>query len=307
MRRQHSVQLTLARDVRPLVAVAGLVCVALPSTFCRAEVPESIVLETISGEGRPVVSMTLNGDGPFQLFVDTGAGGNVLSAELAGRLGLESVGTQRIFNPAGGAVTEADIVQVAVAESGAMRLEDLRFLAADMPQLGGNHGVLSVHSLPPGLVTFDLAGGTVRIEPGALEEDGVGVMPCEIAPLLGVAGEVAGRPLTFHVDTGSPDGITLPGGLARELDFDGELVVIRERGPLIVKSGRLRGTVRIGPLVLENPEVQVVDLFRDFGNLGSRFLWDRVLTIDRARGLLRLASAAEPGNTSQDRSPPGAP
>jgi hypothetical protein len=169
-----------------------------------------------------------------------------------------------------------------------------------MPQLGDNHGVLSVRSLPPGLVTFDLAGGTIRIEPGALEEGGAGVMPCELAPVIGVAGEVAGRPLTFHVDTGSPDGITLPGKLARELEFEGELVVVRERGPLIVKSGRLRGTVRIGQLVLENPEVQVVDLFKDFGNLGSRFLWDRVLTVDRTHGLLRVLTRVEDRRESQE-------
>jgi hypothetical protein len=293
MRRKHSVQPAAAQDVKALVAVAWLVCAALPPPFCRADVPAPIVLEMVSGEGRPVVSMTLNGEGPFRLFVDTGAGGNVLSAELAGRLGLESVGTQRIFNPTVGTATEVDVVQVAVAESGAMRLDDLRFLASDMPQLGDNHGVLSVRSLPPGLVTFDLAGGTIRIEPGVLEEVGAEVMPCELAPVISVAGEVVGRPLRFHVDTGSPDGITLPGALARELDFDGELVVVRERGPLVVKSGRLRGTVRVGHLLLENPEVQVVDLFRDFGNLGSQFLRGKLLTIDRERGLLRLADPVE--------------
>jgi hypothetical protein len=247
----------------------------------------------ISGESRPVVSMTLNGEGPFRLFVDTGAGGNVLLAEIAGRLSLESVGTQRIFNPTEGTATEVDIVQVAVAESGPMRLDDLRFLAAHMPQLGDHHGVLSVHSLPPGLVTFDLAAGTISIAPGVLEEDGAEVLPYELAPVISVAGEVVGRPLSFHVDTGSPDGITLPGDLARELTFDGELITVRERGPLVVKSGRLRGTVRVGHLLLENPEVQVVDLLSDFGNLGSRFLRGKSLTIDRDKGLLRLADRTE--------------
>lgn len=293
MQGNHPVVPAAARDVRALVAVAWLACAVVPPPLCRADVPAPIVLEMISDEGRPVVEMTLNGEGPFRFFVDTGAGGNVLSAELAGRLGLESVGTQRIFNPTEGAAVDVDIVQVAVAVSGAMRLDDLRFLAASMPQLGDNHGVLSVSSLPPGLVTFDLTGGTIRIEPGALEEGGAEVMPYELAPVISVAGQVAGRPLAFHVDTGSPDGITLPGKLARELEFEGELVVVRERGPLIVKSGVLRGTVRIGELVLEDPEVQVVDLLRDFGNLGSRFLRDRVLTIDRGRGLLRLANRVE--------------
>jgi predicted aspartyl protease len=240
-----------------------------------------------------MVSVSLNGQGPFRFFVDTGAGGNVLSAAVAGQLGLKSLGSQRIFNPAGGTATEVDIVEVAVTEAGVLRLDDLRFLAADMPQLGDDHGVLSVHSLPPGLVTFDFAGGTISIGPGALEGDGPGVMPCQLAPVISVVGEVDGRSLVFHVDTGSPDGITLPGTLAAELVFDGELIMVRERGPLVVKSGRLRGTVRIGHLELRDPEVYVVDLFPDFGNIGSRFLHDKLLTIDRERGLLRLADPVE--------------
>jgi hypothetical protein len=286
-----------------IVAVAVMTCsiwvVGSPS-ICRADAPEPIVLETTPGKARPIVSMALNGEGPFRFFVDTGAGGNVVSASLAERLGLERVGTQRIFNPTAGAVSEADLVTVAVAEAGALRLENVQFVAADMPQLGDCDGVLSIRSLPPGLVTFDFTAGTIRIEPGVLEEDGAGVMPCELAPVVSVAGEVDGRPLVFRVDTGSPDGITLPGNLARELAFDGELVTVRERGPLVVRSGRLRGTVHIGHMVLENPEVQVVDLFTDFGNIGSRFLQDKVLTIDRSRELLRVTSPAEARGGSQD-------
>jgi predicted aspartyl protease len=114
-------------------------------------------------------------------------------------------------------------------------------------------------------------------------------MPYQSAPIASLIGQVEGRDLTFHVDTGSPDGITLPGALARELAFDGELVTTRERGPLVVKTGRLLGTVQIGRLTLDNPEVHVVDLFPDFGNIGSRFLKDYSLTLDRERGLLRLS------------------
>ena len=281
------------RSTQAIVALVWLLGAFAAPTPGRAGAPEAVVLGLIFDRGRPVVSMTLNGEGPFRFFVDTGAGGNVLSAALAGRLGLDSVGVQRVFNPTEGSAVEVDIVEVAVVETGPLRLEDVRFMAADMPQLGDNHGVLGIRGLPPGLVTFDFVSGTVRIEPGVLDRDGGGVMPCELVPVVSVTGEVAGRPLVFHVDTGSPDGITLPGGLAAELPFEGELVPVRERGPLVVKSGRLLGTVRIGDLVLDNPEVQVVDLFRDFGNIGCGFLQDRVLTIDRSRGLLRMSPRPE--------------
>jgi hypothetical protein len=180
-----------------------------------------------------------------------------------------------------------------------MRLEDVGFVAADLPQLGDIDGVLGVRSLPPGLVSFDFPAGSIRIETGELSAVDPEVMPFDAVPVMSVAGEVDGRPLTFHIDTGSPDGITLPGALASELDFDGDLETIRERGPLVVKSGRLRGTVRIGHIALDNPEVQVVDLFPDFGNIGSRFLRDRVLTIDRVNSLLRISA---PAMTSGDGS-----
>jgi hypothetical protein len=257
---------------------------------------EAIFLETIGDRLRPIIQVELDGQGPFQLYVDTGAGGNLISAELAGRLGLEATGRQRVFNPSGGGVQEVDLVEVSLLESGALRLEGLPFVAADLPQLGDIQGVLSVSSLPPGLVSFDFAANRIRIEPGTLAEDDPEVIPYQPLPIAMLSGVVEGRNLTFHLDTGSPDGITLPGALARELSFDGELVTTRERGPLVVQAGRLLGTIRIGHLELDNPEVNVVDLFPDFGNIGCAFLQHWVLTMDRERGLLRLSSPPDDGD-----------
>jgi predicted aspartyl protease len=269
-----------------LIGWLALITLSAPALGAGADA--AIVLTTIAEEARPVLELKLNGRGPYRFFVDTGAGGNVLSAALAQQLDLESLGQQQIFNPPTATIIDAEVVRVAEARNGDLVLTDLVFLAADLPPLGDKDGVLSVRSLPPGLVTFDFAAKRIRIEGGAFTEDEPGVMPYEPVPVVSLRGEVEGRELTFHLDTGSPDGITLPGDLARELTFSGELRTTREKGPLVVKTGQLRGKIRIGDLLLENPEVQVVDLYSDFGNIGIQFLQDKVLTVDRNRRLLRI-------------------
>jgi predicted aspartyl protease len=290
----------LRNGILAAVALVGALQVAAPAAGTGNEGEAgAIVLATVAGEERPTIDATVNGEGPFRFFVDTGAGGSVVSAELAARLALEVTGRQRIFNPTSGGAQDVDLVNAGSVASGTMTLEDVQFVAVDLPQLGDMDGVLSVRSLPPGLVSFDFPAGEIRIEQAVLSEADPEVLPFSSVPVMSVLGEVDGRPLTFHVDTGSPDGITLPGSLARELAFDGELVTIRERGPLVVKSGRLRGTVRIGPITLDEPEVQVVDLFPDFGNIGSGFLRDRILTIDRDSRLLRISA---PGGAPADAS-----
>lgn len=291
MQRKSGIHARVPREIVAAGALMGMLAGAAgPATARSGSEPSSITLATIAGEARPTIEATVNGQGPFRFFVDTGAGGSLISAELANRLGLEVTGRQRVFNPTSGAAQEVDLVRVGEVESGVMRLEGVQFVAVDLPQLGDKHGVLSVRSLPPGLVSFDFPTGTIRIEPGELSAEDPAVMPFEAVPVVSVVGTVAGRELTLHIDTGSPDGITLPGAVASELEFDGELETIRERGPLVVKSGRLRGTVRVGPIELSNPEVQVVDLLPKFGNIGSGFLRDRILTIDRDNGLLSISA-----------------
>ena len=54
--------------------------------------------------GRPVVELTIAGEGPFRFILDSGAGVTVIDHALAGRFELKELGKTEIGSPLGGTV-----------------------------------------------------------------------------------------------------------------------------------------------------------------------------------------------------------
>lgn len=282
---------------RRAALAAALVLVGLPLVAGAAgPAPTGVtVVPVTSVDGRPVVALHINQQGPFRFYVDTGSDLNIIRPAVVRALGLVKKGKRTVHGPVGSKQAEVDLIPVASVDAGAVPLGALTFVALEAARSQEIDGVLGVFNLPPGLVVLDLAAGNIRIEPGTLTAGDRDVLPFERSPVMSIKGEVDGRPADFHVDASSSDGVTIPAAMAGELHFSSDLVVTRERGPLVVKTATLRGKVRIGRLVLKDPEVHVAELYRDFGTLGSAFLARHVVTIDREHSLLRITAAKGAG------------
>jgi hypothetical protein len=82
--------------------------------------------------------------------------------------------------------------------------------------------------------------------------------------LPGVEVEIGGRSHHAHIDTGQPGMLMMPMTMSTEIPLDGALTDGRparlaDGVPRAVKIGRIRGTVRVGTLILENPEVRFME------------------------------------------------
>lgn len=85
-----------------------------------------------------LIDVMVNGQGPFQFVLDTGASGTGLSRRLAERLRLGG-GEQRAALGCGGTVN-AETVRVSGLQVGPLRMENLPVFVADLSAIAGKAG-----------------------------------------------------------------------------------------------------------------------------------------------------------------------
>jgi hypothetical protein len=265
-----------------------------------------VVVPMDSFGGRPVVSILLDGKGPFRFVLDSGAGGTVVSRALTDSLGLApSGGEVRVGSP-GGATNPGVFVRVEKVEMGGAVLRGVTMVATDLSRVFTlpEHpvGVLSALAFSGHLVTFDYPKQEIRIQPGELPSaNGRDIFAYEAAqhiPTMTI--DVAGTKVDAHVDSGSGRGLMLPGSLAKTVPLGGPLEEQTKAktvdGEWPIHRAPIKGTVRIGRFSLTNPQADFMD-GAPIGNIGYEILKDYRLTLDRTNLRFRLepAALASPG------------
>jgi len=260
-----------------------------------------VIVPMDSFGGRPVVSLTLDGKGPFRFVLDSGAGGSVVSRTLTDSLGLAAEGEVRVGSP-GGATNPGALVKIGRVEMGGAALVGVTMVATDLSRVFTlpEHpvGVLSAMSFSGHLVTFDYPAKQIVIKPGALPAaNGTDIFAYQAAqhiPTLSI--DVAGMKVDAHVDSGSGRGLMLPGSLAAKLPLGGPLEELAKAktvdGEWPIRRAPLDGQVRIGRFTLDKPQVDFME-GAPIGNIGYEILKDYRLTVDRKNLRFRL----EPGTT----------
>ena len=92
----------------------------------------SVPLRQIQG-ALPVVAVTVNGSGPFDFLIDSGAQITTVDSQIAAQLGLQTIGSTGIFGVASyqrKAATQLDHMQI-----GSHRVENVLAVVDDMAQL----------------------------------------------------------------------------------------------------------------------------------------------------------------------------
>src|SRR4051812_15924300 len=265
------------QPARPPAPIASL-----PSS--GVEVPLRLV------RGRPLVDVRINGGGPYTFLFDTGAAGDArANSALVEKLKLAVIGESRGGAP-GGQIVAMPIVQFDTIEIGAAKWAPVAAPSRDYNQresTGEPHidGILGLGLFTESLVTLDFPRGVLRIAPGSLPEpDGKDIVAFDNPRrLVQIAFDVAGTTMTGDLDTGGPDGVTLPGGMMDKVPLAAPAKVVAQgatvSGPMDVSEGALRGTVTIGRYSILNPAVQFVPPF-PHANLGIALLSQFSLTFD---------------------------
>ncbi len=131
----------------------------------EAQAPAAVRIDaTRDAIGRITTPVYLNGQGPFNFVVDTGANRSAISHHVATRLGLEIDGVGQVHAFTG--VFQAPMVRLSSIRSGALLINDITAPVIDGPMLSNADGLLGVDTLGERRLIFDLRRSTVSIDDG---------------------------------------------------------------------------------------------------------------------------------------------
>jgi predicted aspartyl protease len=161
---------------------------------------------------RMTVPVMINGQGPFQFVVDTGADRTVISEELAKQLDLPGMGTAKLHAMGGsGTVRLVKINTVQVSTNIAKRVR-----AAALPRrYVGADGLLGIDSLKGQRIVMDFVSNTMRVEPASAPEEAVPLdsdlivvtARTRLGQLVMVDADANGQKIWVVVDTGAQNSI----------------------------------------------------------------------------------------------------
>ena len=266
---------------------------------------------------RPVLEVYVNGEGPFKFVLDTGASHTMVGWDLARRLDLPEVGTAMVSAP-----NSAGFIKSPQFRMRELRVGDLKFFGVKsvaimddnfMRQIRAD-GIVSAQDFRGYLVTLDYRQRELTIAPGRLPEpDGKRVLEYTLrSNIPGITLDVMGKSTFFHLDSGSPFYIALPGTLLTTIEYEKPPTMVGTAGTItgnfVVYYGKLAGDVKFGEYTVEKPTVEVLDKM-PYGNLGFRFFRDYKVTFDYLAQRVRLefwrkeagSTGAEAGTLSTSR------
>ena len=223
--------------------------------------------------GRPVVSVRVNGKGPFRFALDTGVTGTVVSKELAHELGLPDMGQAVAGRPGAAAPARVTVTRIDKLELGEAEIFGLLAVSADVSTVWtGNQipqGVLNAASFPGLLVTLDYPKKRIELRRGELPA---------VALNLGLA-----------------SGIDLPERYADLLRLASKPVAVPRTktntgdGESDITVATLKGVAKLGQFTMNHPQIRFIDDMA-FGNIGCEILQRFVVTLDSKDRRIRLES-----------------
>ena len=206
--------------IRTIVIVAALLGVS-SNTYAQtvAVTPagqiliSSEVIDTGKDKAlRMTVPVMVNGQGPFQFVIDTGADRSVISRELAQRLGLKEDGTATLHSIGG--QSRVGIVKVDAMQVSTNIIRNMRIAALPATNIGAD-GLLGIDALKKQRIVMDFVAETMVVEPSTAPEAAIApddnliivTARTRLGQLVMVDADAGGEPISVVVDTGAQNSI----------------------------------------------------------------------------------------------------
>jgi hypothetical protein len=267
-----------------LAAAAPWSNVAAQARAAETGPPDSGEITLFQSPGRVLVMMRI-GDGELVPMVfDTGSDGHSIDRLIVKREHLKRVGTAIEHDGTTGKERTLPLVAIDNVSLGGLKIKRLEATALDYDR-NDAMGIISSEMFTGSLVYLDLHNGRVRLAPRATTAP-----PAE--PAIAYVRDIPsihivmpdGSTLPAHFDTGANGALSLPIALMDKVPLMekarvvGRFKSIDTEGE--VYGGRIRGTIRIGPITLDNQEVTFLG---DLANIGLPIIRQVKLVLDPAQ------------------------
>jgi predicted aspartyl protease len=235
----------------------------------------------LAGGAQPLILLPVevNGEGPFEFILDTGAGTSLLSSELGQKLGIKVIGSKE-GQSAGGAVS-VSLAKVKSLAVGSAKLSDVDVGLVDLSHIGKTVGTkidgdLGYNFLKHFRVTLDYRKNEIRFDdpkrfelagqPAAITEVAMRLAsPAKPLILVDVFANDSG-PFQFALDTGTSTTAITP-ELAKQLGVASSPIGPATTGgaQVEVTAGALQ-SFQVGGARIDDLPVIVADFFAMLSN-----------------------------------------
>lgn len=245
--------------------------------------------------GRVRLDVRVNGEGPFPFGLDTGASGVAwVSTSLAARLRLPAAEGFRVSD--GTTAKSAKGVRV-----DSLRLGHIEVKGAVVPVLDSGAcdagrevcGTLGLDMFQGHTVTMDYTGRRLLVSEVPLPAAGgdvIDYVPSHGSPRVDIV--LAGTKVNAWLDSGNRGTMLLPMAMAKQLPLIGAVTPAGKIGTVVTQyelfKARLAGNLRLGAIVIEQPEVFFTDMVKE-PNVGRGILQTLVVTFDTVNQRVRFA------------------
>ncbi|MDH3267431.1 MAG: retroviral-like aspartic protease family protein [Ignavibacteria bacterium] len=267
----------------------------------------AIIIPLDLSSQRPVVELSIDGEGPYRFIFDTGSSGNVIDKELASKLNLEITGENRVSTPGSENVTIAKTVKAPlVSFEGSDILKDADMTVMELRVMLPVDGVLSANFFSDYLITLDYPNSKLMLNIGQLNESDKDVISfVQNEQVINIYILIDGKKIEAHLDSGNPGMFDIPFSLKDEFKFKAEP---KEAGTISTPvasfktwGATLDGEIKIGGVTYRNPGIHLVEGFL-YANVGYRILKDLKTTIDKKNNLIKFekSSSTNINETNED-------
>ena len=258
--------------------VGGIVTLAAAQAQAQAETQavRDAAVEipfVLDPDGRAVVDVMLNGQGPFRLIVDTGATATVVSPLVAQTLGLTATHIAPVHGITG--VTEAPIARLVSLDLGGQRFAGIEAALLGGRVMGSADGLLGMGAWRNHRMTLDFAAGAFRVGASAGERARASLTRAEGALLHGTLlltpARVGSVDAIALIDTGATHTLMNP-AMALALPGADDVLGLRAEAPAATVGSAQSaapavlsvvevGNLRVRRLVAFQAPMAVFDLF----------------------------------------------
>ncbi len=258
-----------------LIALMGMAAVPAAAQDSSAPIaPPPLAAESELAVGaddalRMTVPVMINGQGPFEFVIDTGADRTVVSQELAARLKLPKDGRARLH--AMGGVADVGLVKIDRVGVSNVTKRQIRAAALPFKHLGAD-GLLGIDSLKGQRIVMDFITGKMKLQPSTEPEEAaprdtsviVVTARTRMGQLVMVDADANGEKIWVVVDTGSQNSVgnnrlrkllvtRRPGTKIQTVEM---LDVLGKRTPA---DYTIVGKLRIGGILMGNAAIAFAD------------------------------------------------
>lgn len=260
----------------------------------NASVPREMTL--FQSDKRVLVMMQV-GDGDLMPMVfDTGSDGATIDHSLTRRLGLKKVGQVEEVDGTTGKVRMLPRVALRNVTLGGVKVGSIEAASVEYDR-NDAMGIISSEMFTDSLLYLDLANNRALLAPRSTTPAPAGQATQYVADIPSIHLVMPdGSTLPAHFDTGFNGALSLPISmmdkvpLFRPAEVVGRFKSISAEGP--VYGGRVKGTIKIGPVTLDNPNVTFLG---NLANIGLPVIRQVTLVIDAAANRnWVLAAGAQP-------------